>query len=208
MILRESKKMFSAEICLFSPLCIKTAQKGNHPPLLLQFILVELFNLVQISKNSDPFEKILSQNHYFFPYDWSLKIGPLVKIQEHARLLGYAFPKLAKKATNFEKKLKTLVNKIQCVKIDEKQLPENIKTLYELLEPFIVTCNKNENLLLFLLKNNQNIHELAFPDSFETIIKRIDLDKATMIEIVQNKYKNRGFNFTILETKPQNDNEN
>lgn len=183
--------MFNAEICFFSPLCIKTVNEGHHPALLLQFILTELFCINQEVEDSISMTSNSSSRFYLFPYDWSQKIHRFVKIQEHAKLLEHAFPALIHEAEAFNK----------AINRSKKQISRYLKNLYESLEPFLIACNTNENLLLFLCKSKRELSEL-FSSDFEVMLKRINIDTSSVVDIIEKEYENRGFHFTISEIEP------
>jgi hypothetical protein len=119
----------SREVYLYSPFCPSTVSRTGNPALLLQFILFEIAragdNLTDGPTNSFP------------PFDWSKGSSPLTRLQEHTTLLKLAFPDLATEAEQFEKSLKG----------------RSVEQLFTSLRPFIASCKKDENLLLFLLKH-------------------------------------------------------
>jgi len=98
--------------------------------LILQFILHELFQ--------SPDRLVKTEITAYAPLDWACDAGSYNKVLEHAGLLAYAFPGLAREAGRF---------------LEGLHLP--CQEIFVLLEPFILKCKENENLLYFLLKNQK-----------------------------------------------------
>lgn len=164
-----------SDIYLYSPLSIKTVQEGHNRALLLQFILSELFHAMDAGKKEDPLEFVFASPACFFPTDWSYEVGCLNKIGEHAELLPYAFPKLQEDIHTFRSSLDTALVDVYSRKKDQKNIPpeemqEQLHELYQLIKPFLVVCKNSENLLLFLFKNREEIEELAYPGSFQSLL--------------------------------------
>lgn len=154
--------MIGQQLFFHSPFSAITVTKGEGPALLLQFILREVLRSEErLSEGWAP---------QMAPFDWAWKQGSLHKVQEYAKLLPIAFPKLAAKAKKFSKKL---------------QVP--CQELVVLLEPFILACQKSENLLYFLLRHQKS-------PSIQLILDKIcpeGLDKLKMDIVLQ--YQKRGF---------------
>lgn len=149
-------------IHMFSPFSPETVNQGQGPALLIQFILKELLKETDCLKKTTPVA--------MRPFEWSEKAGSYNKVSEHASLLPFAFIDLAAETKKFINSL----NK-PCLE------------LVSLLEPFILSCKENENLIYFLLQQQNNVAVKAllaklFPDGIEKL-------KATAI----SKYHKRGF---------------
>lgn len=167
-----------SDIYLYSPLSIKTVQEGHNPALLLQFILSELFHATDAGKKEDPLEFVFATPACFFPHDWSYEVGCLNKIAEHAELLPYAFSKLQVATHSFRTTLdtilvETIVRKKNQESIPRKEMLEKLHRLYTLLEPFLLSCKQSEEFLLFLMKNKDEIDELAYPGTFQALLAKM-----------------------------------
>jgi hypothetical protein len=152
------------QIYFYSPLSPTNITEPNHKALLIIFILKEFIQSpegVGDEQESSP-----------SPFDWTSRGSPVSKLREHFSLLPIAFPELA---------------------FHVSALYQNIyqpaQEIISLLEPYIIACQANENLLLFLLKHQ---NELA--------VKPI-LDKICPegLEILQEKialsFRKRGYPF-------------
>ncbi len=106
-----------------SPFSTKTVAAGEGPSLLLQFILSEFLLCRSCLK--------ATEENIFTPFDWSREIGTYNKVQEHSKLLPYAFPSLAEEARCFA-----------------------VSPCLPLLKPFVRACKASPHLLSFLHKNN------------------------------------------------------
>lgn len=112
-----------------SPFASDTVAEKNNPVLLLLFILKELFKNPQIAIDEYPINS--------GPFGWSMS-SSIQKLREYFSLLPIAFPELVVKAPS-------LTNGI------------SIQELFTQLEPFIMACGANENLLLFLLRHQKEL---------------------------------------------------
>jgi hypothetical protein len=151
---------------LYSPFSMRTVGEQKNRALLLQFILTELLNAKEAHAKDDPLEFVLSSPACFFPFDWSYEVGCLNKIHEHATLLEYAFPSLQKEVALFQTQLeKTLSYVVRHKKtneeLDHQELLSYFKELYQRLNPFLLNCQDNPGLLLFLVKNREEINAFA-----------------------------------------------
>ena len=69
-----------------------------------------------------------------------------------------------------------------------------IKNLYIDLEPFIASCSKSETLLLFLVKHESEINELADPESLTSLLTKLfPRGLEQVAHIIKRQYKDRGF---------------
>ncbi|MBS0630052.1 MAG: hypothetical protein JSS30_07530 [Verrucomicrobia bacterium] len=189
-----------SDIYLYSPLSVKTVRYNQ--PLLLQFILSELFHAMDADKKDHPLEFVFSSPACFFPYDWSYEVGCLNKINEHAELLPHAFPDYPEEVEAFRVTLGEILSKIinqkeQNKPISKTELLVDLNLLFTLLEPFLIACNQSEHLLLFLLKHNEEIDELA---KLATLLKKMAPEGLkNMAELMQREFKNRGFHALLPE---------
>ncbi len=192
-----------SDIYLYSPLSIKTV--GYNQPLLLQFILSELFHAMDADKKDHPLEFVFSSPACFFPYDWSYEVGCLNKISEHAELLPYAFADFQDEIASFRICLSEILTKVTAQKLKNEpicksDLLDDLNLLYTLLEPFLIGCNQSEHLLLFLLKHKDEIDELASPCKLTSLLKKMaPQGLGALAELMQREFKNRGFNALIPE---------
>lgn len=164
-----------SDIYLYSPLSIKTVQEGQNPSLLLQFILSELFHALDAGNREDPLEFVFSSPACFFPHDWSYEVGCLNKIGEHAELLPHAFPKLHTEIQTFRNALDHILADTYAKKKNGETIPKSAmqKQLHELythLQPFLIACKQSRDFLIFLIKNQEEIDELASPGTFRALI--------------------------------------
>ncbi|NGX47423.1 MAG: hypothetical protein K1000chlam3_00796 [Chlamydiae bacterium] len=167
-----------SDIYLYSPLSIKTVQEGHNRALLLQFILSELFHAMDAEKREDPLEFVFSSPACFFPNDWSYDVGCLNKIGEHAELLPHAFPKLQESIHTFRTCLDISLADVYTRKklretIPTEEMQEKLHELYLHLKPFLIACKEDKDLLLFLLKNKEEMEELTHPDTFPSLLAKM-----------------------------------
>jgi hypothetical protein len=154
--------MIDQQLFFHLPFSPSTVAKGEAPALLLQFIIRELLRSSEyLNKSSSP---------QIAPFDWAWKQGSAHKMQEFVSLLPIAFPELASEAALFANHLHS-----PCVE------------LFALLEPFIKTSQKSENLLYFLLKHQKSptiklMLDKICPEGLEQVKKDIVL-----------QYQKRGF---------------
>jgi hypothetical protein len=154
--------MIGQNLFFHSPFSPASVFQGHAPALLLQFILRELIRSPGGLSESSPSE--------IAPFDWAWKQGSAHKVREHAYLLPHAFPELAAEAAVFLNKLHA-----PC---DE---------LFSLLEPFIFSCGKNENLLYFLLRHQK----LA---NIQTILDKLCPEGPEKLKMdIVMQYQKRGF---------------
>lgn len=196
--------MAYSEIYLYSPLSPNTVYEEPNRSLLLQFILSEIFHANTYQKD-DPLAFVFSSPACFFPYDWSHEVGCLNKIQEHGRLLGYAFPRAEKTIEQFHLHLnEALQYIIDCHQCGEEVPSDTLKNflgvLNEQLFPFLLLCKESENLLLFLLKNADEWKELCGPSSLTILLNQMypeGLEK--MSHLLRKGYQSRGFDTLLPE---------
>ncbi|HSX12456.1 MAG TPA: hypothetical protein VLF61_03100 [Rhabdochlamydiaceae bacterium] len=194
-----------SSVYLYSPFSMRTVGEEQNKALLLQFILTELLNAKDATATDDPLEFVLSSPACFFPFDWSYEVGCLNKIHEHAMLLEYAFPSFQEELSLFQNHLeKTLsyivLHKKNKKELDNRELIEYFKQLYLHLSPFIVACKDNEGLLLFLLKNREEILEIAAPQDLSDLLKNMFPEGLkSLSETLRSRYEERGFTQLLPE---------
>lgn len=199
------KVMTRPDIFLYSPFSTKTIKDPINRALLIQFILSELFHAKDAHKKDDPLEFVFSSPACFFPYDWSYEIGCLNKIYEHAQLLDYAFPNHPENLKRFHECLDhtfALIaeHKKQKRDISNKELVCCLKNLYLKLHPFIFECKDSENLLLFLLKNIEEIAELAYPQDLTDLLSDMYPEGTQHLgNFLRLEYQKRGFTTLLPE---------
>jgi len=146
---------------LYSPFSSTIVVEKNNNILLLLFILKELANSHDGIDHSTP----LSNG----PFDWAGKATSLQKLREHFSLLPFAFPQLAHLIPSLEQPTQEIING---------------------LEPFILACAENENLLLFLVQHQK---ELAVKPILDKICPEgLDAIK----EKIAAGFRKRGYPFT------------
>lgn len=151
--------MVPSTVHMYSPFSPATVGIGQGPSLLLQLILTELLEAKEHLVETPP--------PTIAPYDWGRDTGSLNRVREHASLLEHAFPKLVKEAKKFQASLDKTCNK-----------------LIALLEPFMMACKENENLIFFLLKIER----------CKPLLLKLD-PEGKLQEMVTEKYRLRGFTF-------------
>ena len=192
-------------IYLYSPFSVKTVKEEKNRALLIQFILSELFHAKDAYKKDNPLEFVFSSPACFFPYDWSYEIGCLNKLHEHALLLEYAFPSLQEPLKDFHQCLdRTFAiiaeHKKNKGEISNKELLSCLKNLYLKLHPFIFECKDSENLLLFLLKNIEEISELAYPQDLTDLLSGMYPEGIQHLgSFLRSEYQKRGFTTLLPE---------
>lgn len=147
---------------MFSPFSPETVRQGQGPALLVQFILKELLE--------DPGCLRKTTSIAMRPFEWAEKAGSYNKIAEHASLLPFAFSELADE-------IKLFINSLHKPCIE----------LIELLEPFIMACKDNENLVYFLLQRQKSV-------AVKSVLDKISPDGVEKLKAAAiAKYHKRGF---------------
>lgn len=197
--------MAYSEMYLYSPLSPKTVHEEPYRALLLQFILSEIFHANTSLHKDDPLEFVFSSPACFFPYDWSREVGCLNKIQEHTRLLPHAFPSLQPAITQFDAHLHSILKEViscrQCAEdLSPDTLKEDLSLLCHYLQPFLAICRESENLLLFLLKNADELKELCGPSSVSTLLHQLYPEGLEQVaHILRKGYQSRQFDILLPE---------
>ncbi len=146
---------------LYSPFSSSIVVEKNNDSLLLIFILKELV------KSQDGLNRDVPLS--YGPFDWTGKGTSLQKLREHFSLLPIAFPELSHKIPSLEQPVQEIINS---------------------LEPFILACAENENLLLFLVKHQKElavkpILDRICPEGLEALKEKIAVG-----------FRKRGYPFT------------
>ena len=123
------------DIYLHSPLSSNSVKHTAGKPLLLQFILSELFHCSDSDKKEDPLEFVFSTPACFFPFDWSFEVGCLNKIAEHTRLLPHAFGQMDEEIDDFLTILEAILDEVAMRKKTGKKLPHS--------DGHAVDCNRS-----------------------------------------------------------------
>jgi hypothetical protein len=192
--------LLNREVSLFSPQAIS---ERHHRGLLIQFILFELLESHKAYDAKENWEVILSSHPRHFPYDWSATTGYLNKAQEHSLLLKESFPDHAKSVKNFEREFSKVFSSLTKKKnVLQAQFILALRRIYFALEPLIIVCKENENLLFFLLKNRETIDALIGEGHLrEFLLKIHPCDLETLGEKMCDQYHRRGFFSQIPEFK-------
>lgn len=146
---------------LYSPFSSSSVVEKNNDSLLLLFILKELVKSQDELKNDVP--------HPNGPFGWTEKATSLQKLHEHVSLLPIAFPQLAHKIPSLAQPVQKIINS---------------------LEPFILACAENENLLLFLVQHQK---ELAVKPILDKICPE---GLEALKEKIAASFRKRGYPFT------------
>lgn len=157
--------MMTHQVYFYSPFSPTNITESNHSALLLIFILKELARFPQGA--------IDSPAPGLAPFDWARPASSALKLREHFSLLPMAFPAL------------------------ESHVPALYQNLYSpaarlvgLLEPYIMACQGNENLLLFLLKHQ---NELAVKPLLDKICPE---GRDVLKQKIASSFRKRGYPFT------------
>jgi hypothetical protein len=119
--------------------------------LLICFILSEL-NICATSLTSTWI--VARSSFHEKAYD-----APLHRLQEHIRLLPYAFPKHKKEGIELQEALSYITSRLlyQCAVTPQ----EHLQKLFLLLDAFIQECKQEKNFLFFLLDRYHEIKQLT-----------------------------------------------
>ena len=121
-----------SRIYYHSPFSPETAAHGSNPALLIQMIVHELIKAKTTLQGGS--------SQRLIPFDWRFPSSSLERVQEHASLLSYAFPKLQEQALCFEKNLH-----LDC------------SELFTLLLPFLECCKESPHLKQFLHRHQNAV---------------------------------------------------
>ena len=185
---------------LYSP---QMLAKVEHRGLLLQFLISDLIEAVKAYKKGAPWSQILSTHPCFIPYDWGNHTGYLNKIQEHAILMCSSFPKHKRHINQFEKALEKNIHSLsQHKEILSDTFLKAIREIYLALERFLLVCNENENLILFLLKNKEEIDQIMGKGHLRKFLEKMHPEGLEKLgEKMCDRYHQRGFFSQIPEFK-------
>ncbi len=157
--------MLGGQVYFYSPFSSTTVADNNNPSLILLLILKELV------KNPHGLTEGPAPLHT--PFDWAFKSPSAPKVREHLSLMPIAFPALASHIPSLF-----------------QNLHRPAREVVLLLEPFILACESNENLLLFLIRHQ---NELAV----KPILDKICPEGLNLLkERIAVRFRQRGYHFT------------
>lgn len=167
-----------SDIYLYSPLTIKSVKEGHNRAILLEFILAELIHAMESDKKEDPLDFVFATSACFFPADFSLEVGCLNKVGDHAKLLPYAFPTLKSSIHAFNKTQTKVFDTVYAKKkmgvdLSHEELLMGLREIYYELVPFLIACKESEDLLLFLLKNSEEIGTLGGSENVGRLLMKM-----------------------------------
>ena len=195
-------------VFLHSPFSETNIAKGNNKSLLLQFILTQVFSSKKAQIDKKDFKEIFSPiTSSFYPLDWSSQRGALNKVCEHALLLSKGFPGQKEPVDLFRHCLLNVTTAVtnHLEKKSEHfdmQLSLYLKQLYLTLEPLIIECREDENLLLFLLKHQDLVGQITHSSHLLSFLqKNISTGIDCLCEGLCDRFHARGFAFLIPQVK-------
>lgn len=163
-----------------------------HRSLLLQFFCHTFLAIHSARHCCGPLAPV---NIKYLPYDWAIDTNPVNTAYEYACLLPIAFPKKQRIAHTLLKGL----NQLPKIKTP---LKPHLQKLYHLLEKLFEECQKDENLLFFLLKNKAAIDSLMGSDYlYHFLLKIYPKGLSSLEEMLCDHYHERGFFSLIPELK-------
>ncbi len=179
-------------LSLMSPLSTADSDETHHRGLVLQFLLSSLFNAHRALLEG---KQLLSAHPRFFPYDWSrASLGPLNQALEHLLLLKRAFPEMADEV----KAVEACFFEALSASFDLSAL----KRIYTYLEPLLICCKEDENLMFFLLKSHKEIDSLMEEDHlYRLLFSLFPEGLSEWGEALCDCYHERGFFSVIPELK-------
>lgn len=174
----------------------------EHRSLLIQFLLFEMFEALRAA-DAGRWDLLLTAEPRFFPYDWSATTGFMNKIAAHGALLKNSFPDQKRVVKNFEKTLAKELSTLHKMKKPSKEPFEAaLSKLYMCLEPLIVCCKEDENLIFFLLKHCKEIDRLMQEGHLQKFMHTIHpCGLESLGEKMCDQYHQRGFFSQISEFK-------
>lgn len=198
--------MPQVQACLFSPFSPHLVRQEHHRILLLQFFLKELLAAHQAILYEAPINLIISSERRHFPYDWAHESGHVNKAREHAQLFSIAFESFEDQAEQIQTTLGDLVlsfsgkesfNSRQKVHIKRK-----LHQLYLLAEPLISHFKNSENLIFFLLKNQDPVNALMGKGYLQAYLSHLHKKGLGQLEKkLCDHFHDRGFSSLIPELK-------
>lgn len=198
--------MPQVQACFFSPFSPHSLRQEHHRILLLQFFLKELLATHQAILYDAPINLIISSDRRHFPYDWAHESGHVNKAREHAQLILIAFENFENEAEQIHTTLTDLVrsfsgkesfNSRQKIQVNRK-----LHELYLLAEPLISYYKNSENLIFFLLKNQDPVNALMGRGYLQTFLSHLHKKGLGQLEKkLCDHYHDRGFSSLIPELK-------
>ena len=192
-----------------SPFSEVTVLKGTNRFLLVQFILTEIFQSVlfpegYINRRLGPIKTLprLSLSLFFETSSFS-------RMQEHATLLSFAFPKKKAEAAIFSHVLSLAIHRLQNAKEKtlqtrefETELKTHLQQMIFLLEPFIEECKNDESFLFFLLNHHKEISLLCHFRHLHSLLDKLHPQGLNSLqEYICDYFHEKGFPYLIHEVK-------
>jgi hypothetical protein len=174
----------------FSPHALS---ERHHRALLLQFVIYELIAAHKAFLND---ENVYSPHPRFFPYDWATQARPLNKVYEHALLMKRSFADHPKPMAKWEKTF------VKLTESSSEKFTLALRAVFEALEPLMLACKEDENLVFFLLKHRvviDGILQEGYVRNFLLAAHPSGLE--SLGEKMCDKYHQRGFFAQIPEFK-------
>lgn len=198
--------MRQIEACLFSPFSPNLVKEENHRSLLLQFFLKELLAANLALEEDAPAHLIISSDRRHFPYDWAKESGHVNKAREHGQLLLIAFENFKEQVGEIDVILTELVLQYSCKEHFQArhkvQIRKKLHLLYLLIEPLISNFKNNENLIFFLLKNEDSINSLMGEGHLHAFLSHLHKKGLGQLEKrLSDHYHKRGFSSLVPELK-------
>ena len=192
-----------------SPFSEITVLKGTNRFLLVQFILTEIFQ--SVLSPTEYFNNQLGPSKTATKLSLSLFLdsSSFSRLQEHATLLPFAFPKKKPEAAIFSHLLSLAFQKLQnapkkTTEIKEfgVELRNHLEQMIFLLEPFIEECKNDESFLFFLLNRHKEISLISNSEHLYSLLNKLHpqgLD--SLQEYICDYFHEKGFPYLISEVK-------
>lgn len=192
-----------------SPFSEITVLKGTNRFLLVQFILTEIFQSAITPE--DYFKGYLENSKTTSKLTLSifLESSPFTRLQEHAKLLPFAFPKKKVDSSTFSHVLSLAIHIHQTAtekpaesKDFEAELQNHLRQMIFLLEPFIEECKNDESFLFFLLNRHKEMALISYPGHLYSLLSKLHpkgLD--SLQEHICDYFHEKGFSYLIPEVK-------
>lgn len=200
--------MPQVQACLFSPFSPHLVRQEQHRTLLLQFFLKELLAAHQAILHEAPINLVISSERRHFPYDWAHDSGHVNKAREHAHLLLIAFDNFEAPVQQIHTILADLVLTFSGKEFfnsrQKLQIKRKLHQLYLLVEPLLSDSKNDENLIFFLLKNQDPVNALMGKGYLRTYLSHLHKKGLRQLEKkLCDHFHNRGFSSLVPELKKQ-----
>lgn len=198
--------MPQVQACLFSPFSPHSVRQEQHRTLLLQFFLKELLAAHQAILHEAPINLVISSEKRHFPYDWAHESGHVNKAREHAQLFIIAFENFEEQVEQIHMTLADLVltfsGRESLNSRQKLQIKRKLHQLYQLAEPLVSLFKSNENLIFFLLKNQDPVNALMGKGYLRTYLSHLHKKGLGQLEKkLCDHFHDRGFSSLIPELK-------